>query len=124
MNLLTSYLNEYKLKMALYIVQFPTGNTLAKLANAVTDTPVLMAAKAHTRNLKPVVIGVSTNDGLSMNARNLGILINSKNYYFVPFGQDDPLKKKNSLVAKMEYIVPTLELALEGKQYQPVIVEY
>lgn len=82
-----------------------------------------MAAKAHTRNLKPVVIAVSTNDGLSMNAKNLGMLINSKNYYFVPFGQDNPAAKKNSLVAKMDLLIPTIESALEGKQYQSVLIE-
>lgn len=100
-----------------------TGNTLAKLANAITDTPVLMAAKAHTRNLKPVVIAVSTNDCLSMNAKNLGVLLNSKNYYFVPFGQDDPNNKKNSMVAKMDLLIPTIEMAIEGKQNQPLIIE-
>lgn len=101
-----------------------TGNTIAKLANAMTDTPVLMAAKSHIRNQKPVVIAVSTNDGLGMNAKNLGILLNSKHYFFIPFGQDNPNEKKNSLVAKLEYTIPTIEQALEGKQLQPMIVEY
>jgi len=67
-----------------------TGNTLAKLANAITDGPVLMAIKAHLRNQRPVVIGLSTNDGLSMNAKNIGLLLNAKNIYMVPFGQDNP----------------------------------
>lgn len=101
----------------------PTGNTLSKLANAITDTPVLMAAKAHTRNGKPVVIGISTNDGLGMNAKNLGILLNSRNYYFIPFGQDSPNNKLNSLVAKMDLLLPTVETALMGKQYQPMVTE-
>ena len=83
-----------------------------------------MATKAHTRNLKPVVVGISTNDGLSMNAKNLGMLLNSKNFYFIPFGQDNPVAKRNSLVAKMELIVPTIELALEGKQIQPMLIQY
>jgi dipicolinate synthase subunit B len=100
-----------------------TGNTLAKLAHAVTDTPVLMACKAQLRNERPVVIAVSTNDGLSANAPNIGILLNRKHVYFVPFGQDDPVKKCNSLVAKMDRIMDTVKLALEGKQIQPVIVE-
>jgi dipicolinate synthase subunit B len=101
-----------------------TGNTIAKLAYAMTDTPVLMAAKSHIRNQKPVVIAISTNDGLGMNAKNLGILLNSKFYFFIPFGQDNPTEKKNSLVAKLEYTIPTIEQALEGKQLQPMIVEY
>ena len=76
-----------------------TGNTAAKLANGITDTPVLMAAKAHLRNNKPLVIFISTNDGLGMNMKNIGLLLNTKNIYFVPFGQDDAQKKPNSLVA-------------------------
>ncbi|MGB9803579.1 dipicolinate synthase subunit B [Desulfofundulus sp.] len=99
-----------------------TGNTLAKLANGITDSPVLMAIKAHLRNLRPVVLAISTNDGLGMNARNLGLLLNTKNIYLVPFGQDNPLEKPNSLKAKMDLIVETVLLALEGKQIQPVLI--
>lgn len=99
-----------------------TGNTLGKLANAITDTPVTMACKAHLRNQKPLVIAISTNDGLSNNAKNLGILLNMKNVYFVPFGQDDPIKKCNSLVAKYEMIIPTIIEAMKGKQIQPLLV--
>jgi dipicolinate synthase subunit B len=99
-----------------------TGNTLGKIANAITDTSVTMAAKAHLRNQKPVVIAISTNDGLGANARNLGILLNSRNIYFVPFGQDDPIKKCNSLIAKMDMIIPTIVEALRGKQLQPILV--
>lgn len=98
-----------------------TGNTAAKLANGITDTPVLMAAKAHLRNNKPLVIFISTNDGLGMNMKNIGLLLNTKNIYFVPFGQDDAQKKPNSLVAHCEKIRPTLEMALEGKQLQPLL---
>lgn len=98
-----------------------TGNTLAKLANGITDTPVLMAAKAHLRNAKPLVISLSTNDALGMNFKNIGLLYNTKNIYFVPFGQDNPVKKPNSLIARTEQIQATLELALEGRQIQPVI---
>jgi dipicolinate synthase subunit B len=101
----------------------PTGNTLAKLANAITDTPVLMAAKAHVRNGKPIVVGISTNDGLGLNARNLGVLLNCKCYYFIPFGQDNPTAKRNSLIAKWELMSPAIEMAMEGKQYQPMIIE-
>lgn len=99
-----------------------TGNTLAKLANGITDTPVLMAAKAHLRNSKPLVISISTNDALGINFKNIGELFNVKNIYFVPFGQDDPVKKPNSMIAHTDRIGDTLELALEGKQIQPVIL--
>lgn len=98
-----------------------TGNTMAKIANGVTDGSVTMAAKATMRNKKPVIIAPSTNDGLSGSARNIGTLLNTKGIYFVPFGQDDPIKKENSLVAHMDLIIPTLELALFGTQIQPVL---
>ncbi|MCM1306237.1 MAG: dipicolinate synthase subunit B [Bacteroides sp.] len=98
-----------------------TGNTLAKIAHGITDTPVTLAVKAHLRNNRPVVIFVSTNDALGANAKNIGLLLNTKNIYFVPFGQDAPLKKPNSLVADFSQIVPTLAEALNGKQIQPVI---
>lgn len=98
-----------------------TGNTLAKLAAGITDTPVLMAAKAHLRNGKPLVISVSTNDALGMNFKNIGELYNTKNIFFVPFGQDSPAKKPTSLIAHTELIGETLKEALEGRQIQPVI---
>lgn len=101
-----------------------TGNTLAKLANAITDGSVLMAIKAHLRNQSPVVLAVSTNDGLSMNAKNIGILLNSKNIYMVPFGQDNPAGKPNSLKAHSDKIISTIEHALQGKQIQPVLIAY
>lgn len=101
-----------------------TGNTMAKLAAGITDTPVLMAAKAHLRNEKPLIIAVSTNDALGMNLKNIGLLMNTKNIYFVPFGQDDYKKKPLSLVAHMEEIPATIEAALERKQVQPVVKEY
>lgn len=101
-----------------------TGNTAAKLANGITDTPVLMAAKAHIRNNKPLVISISTNDGLGMNLKNIGLLCNSKNIYFVPFGQDNYEKKPNSLVAHTELLIPTLEMALEHRQYQPILKDF
>ena len=101
-----------------------TGNTMAKLAAGITDTPVLMAAKAHLRNEKPLIIAVSTNDALGMNLKNIGLLMNTKNIYFVPFGQDDCIKKPLSLVAHMESIPETIEAALKRKQLQPVVREY
>ncbi|MCL6638456.1 MAG: dipicolinate synthase subunit B [Firmicutes bacterium] len=101
-----------------------TGNTLAKLANGITDTPVLMAVKAQLRNQRPVVLAVSTNDGLGMNAKNLGLLLNAKNVYMVPFGQDNPAGKPNSIVARWDLIVDTILHALQGKQVQPVLVAH
>ena len=98
-----------------------TGNTIAKLANGITDSPVLMAAKAHLRNEKPLVLSISTNDALGMNMKNIGLLLNTKHIYFVPFGQDNPVKKPNSMIAHTEFLVPVIEAALEGRQYQPVI---
>lgn len=104
------------------LVIFPcTGNTVAKLANGITDTPVLMAAKAHLRNNKPLVISISTNDALGMNMKNIGLLLNAKNIYFVPFGQDNPIKKTNSLIAHTDKLIPTLEGALDGVQVQPIL---
>lgn len=98
-----------------------TGNTLAKLCHGITDSTVLMAAKAHLRNEKPLIISVSTNDALGMNFSNLGQLMNTKNIYFVPFGQDNYKKKTNSMIAHVELIPETIEAALKGKQIQPVI---
>ncbi len=98
-----------------------TGNTLAKLAHGITDTPVLMAVKSHIRNNKPVIIGVSTNDGLGMSLENIGRLLNTKNMYFVPFSQDDYVSKPKSLVLEYKYIIDTLKFALKGKQIQPII---
>ena len=99
-----------------------TGNTLAKLAAGITDTSVTMAAKAHLRNDRPLVIAVSTNDALSGSAKNIGDLLNRKNIYFVPMKQDDPLKKPRSIVAEMELIPETIREALAGKQIQPIIM--
>ncbi len=104
------------------LVLFPcTGNTIAKLANGITDTPVLMAAKAHLRNNKPLLISISTNDALGMNMKNIGLLLNAKNVYFIPFGQDNHKTKPNSMIAHTELLIPSLQAALEGRQYQPVI---
>ena len=98
-----------------------TGNTLAKLAYGIADSPVTMAAKAHLRNARPLVLAVSTNDGLAGAAKNIGALLNTKNMYFVPFGQDDPIGKPTSLVAHMGLLLPTVEAALSGMQLQPIL---
>lgn len=99
-----------------------TGNTLAKLAHSIADTPVTMAAKSHLRNGRPVILAVSTNDGLAGAAENIGRLMGRKHYYFVPFGQDDPIGKPTSLVADFSRIPKALEAALEQKQLQPILI--
>ncbi|QSX05792.1 dipicolinate synthase subunit B [Sedimentibacter sp. zth1] len=99
-----------------------TGNTAAKLVNGITDTPVLMAAKGHLRNNKPLVISLSTNDALGYNLKNIGLLLNTKNIYFVPFGQDDYIRKPNSMVAHTNMIIDTMEKALDGVQIQPIVI--
>ena len=99
-----------------------TGNTIAKMANGIIDSSVLMAAKAHMRNGRPLVVAPATNDGLSGSMANIGVLMNRKNVYFVPYGQDDAINKPASLIADFGQIVPACEAALEGKQIQPVLV--
>lgn len=99
-----------------------TGNTLAKLAHSIADTPVTMAAKSHLRNGRPVVVAVSTNDALAGAAENIGNLLGRKNYYFVPFRQDDPMKKPTSMVADFEKIPETIESAHRGVQIQPILL--
>ena len=100
-----------------------TGNTLAKLCTGVTDTAVTLAAKAHLRNERPLIIAVSTNDGLSNAAKNIGALLNRKNIYFVPFGQDNAAGKPRSTVADFTLIKDTLQQAFEGRQLQPLITQ-
>lgn len=99
-----------------------TGNTLAKLAHSFADGPVTMAAKSHLRNGRPVVVAISTNDALGGAAENIGKLLARKHYFFVPFGQDDAFGKPTSVVADFSKIPQTLELALEGKQLQPLLL--
>ena len=99
-----------------------TGNTLGKLAAGVTDTSVTMAAKAHLRNGRPLLIAPSTNDGLSASAVSIGQLLPRKYIYFVPFGQDDPEKKPTSLMADFSLVVPAAQAALEGRQLQPLLL--
>ena len=99
-----------------------TGNTVAKLAAGITDTAVTMAAKAHLRNGGPVVIALASNDGLSAGAKNIGELLVRKNYYFVPFGQDNAIQKPCSLVADFSKITETVDAALRGEQIQPLLL--
>lgn len=99
-----------------------TGTTLAKVANGFSDSAVLMAAKAQLRNQRPVVLAISTNDGLGLNARNLATLLNAKHVYFVPFGQDNPDEKPNSLTARFDLLPQAVAAALEGRQLQPLLV--
>ena len=100
-----------------------TGNTLAKLSHGITDTAVTMAAKAHLRNGRPVIIALSTNDGLSGSAENIARLLNRKHFYFVPFRQDDPAKKPRSLQADFSLLEETVQAALQGRQLQPILKE-
>lgn len=104
------------------IIAPTTGNTIAKLANGITDTPVTMAAKSHLRNENPLIIAVSTNDALSGSAKNIGILLNRRNYYFVPFKQDNPITKPRSMVFDETYIIKTIEYALNKEQIEPIIL--
>ncbi|NLW40467.1 MAG: dipicolinate synthase subunit B [Tissierellia bacterium] len=110
-----------ELKLDVMVVAPCTGNTIAKLANAITDTPVTMACKAHLRNQRPLVLAIATNDALGANAKNIGLLLNTKNVYFVPFGQDNPIGKPNSMIAKFDKIEATIREALLGKQIQPLL---
>lgn len=111
-----------KKTLDILIVAPCSGNTIAKLANDIIDTPVTMAVKSHLRNNRPVVIGISTNNGLSGAAENIGKLFNRKNYFFVPFKQDNPITKPNSIVFDTRYIIKTLEYALDNEQVQPMLL--
>ena len=99
-----------------------TGNTLAKIANGITDTAVCMAVKAHLRSDRPLVISLASNDALSANLKNIATLLSRKHVYFVPMDQDDPEKKPHSLVADFSLLIPTLESAMQGKQYQKIFL--
>lgn len=111
-----------KLNLDVIVVAPCTGNTIAKLANGITDTPVTMACKAHLRNQRPLILAIATNDGLGANGKNIGLIMNTKHIYLVPFGQDNPNNKPNSLIAKFEYIEKTIEAAILGRQIQPVLI--
>ncbi len=108
----------------LVLVMPCTGNTLAKLANAINDSPVTMAVKAQLRNGRPVLLAPTSNDLLGMNAINLGRLLSARNIFFVPFGQDDPIQKPRSLDAHLELIVPSVQAAIQGEQVQPLLVPW
>ena len=98
-----------------------TGNTIAKIAYGITDTPVTMAVKAHIRNNRPVVLGLSSNDALGNGAKNIGMLLNMRNIFFIPFGQDQPHAKPRSMVLKGEYTLAAIDEALHGRQLQPIL---
>lgn len=108
----------------LLLIAPATGNFIAKLANGITDNVVTMAAKATMRNRKPLVIGISTNDGLGINGMNIMKLLNEKGIYFIPFGQDDYENKPNSLIAHYDLSIPTIEQAMDNQQYQPLLKEH
>jgi dipicolinate synthase subunit B len=105
----------------LLVIAPATGNTIAKLANGISDTSVTLAYKAHLRNARPVLLAISTNDALSNNAANIGVLLNRRNHFFVPFGQDDAHGKPTSLVADFSLIPKSIDAALQGKQLQPIL---
>lgn len=111
-------------KLDLLVIAPATGNFIAKLAHGITDTPVTMATKATLRNQSPIVIGISTNDGLGLNGENIMKLLNTKNIYFIPFGQDNYETKPNSLISHFDMLLPTIEEALNNNQIQPVLKEY
>lgn len=111
-----------KKMLDLLIVAPCTGNSLAKIANGITDTPAALAAKSHLRNGRPLLIAVSTNDALSGSGQNIGRLLNTKNIYLVPFGQDDPQGKPRSCVAKFELMLESAKMALDGVQIQPILM--
>lgn len=112
----------YKKLTDVMIIAPCSGNTISKLTYGIADTPATMAVKSHLRNNLPVVIAPSTNDGLSGNAMNIGYLLNRKNYYFVPFRQDNPITKPHSILFDSEYIIKTIVSALEGEQIQPILL--
>ncbi|KMY44961.1 dipicolinate synthase subunit B [Bacillus sp. FJAT-27916] len=112
-----------KMPLDCMVIAPMTGVSMSKFANAQNDSPVLMAAKATLRNHRPVVLGISTNDALGLNGVNLMRLLSTKDIFFIPFGQDDPYKKPNSMVARMESLIETVEHALEMKQIQPILIE-
>ncbi len=111
-----------KAMLDLLVIAPCTGNTLGKLAGGIADSPVTFACKAHLRNGRPVVLAVSTNDGLSASAESIGRLLNRKHYYFVPFGQDSPFNKPYSLVADLQKLPETVRAALQGEQLQPLLL--
>lgn len=117
-------LNKYEKPLDIFVIAPCTGCSLSKLADGATDTPVLMMAKELFRNNKPVLLGIATNDGLSISAKSIAALLNIKHIYFVPFGQDNVKDKPNSLVSKFELMVPSILQALKKEQLQPILEKY
>ncbi len=116
--------NKQEAPLDMLVISPCTGCSLSKLADGATDTPVLMMAKEMFRNNKPVLVGIATNDGLGISAKNIGVLLSTKNVYFIPFGQDDPKDKPFSLISKFELTVPSVMEALKREQLQPVLEKY
>lgn len=116
--------NKKETPLDILIISPCTGSSISKLADGATDTPVLMMAKELFRNNKPVVLGIATNDGLGISGKNIGVLLSTKNIYFIPFGQDNPKDKPNSLVAKFDLTIPTIIEALKREQLQPILEKY
>ena len=116
--------NKQEQPIDLFIIAPCTGNSLSKLADGATDTPVLMVAKELFRNSKPILLGIATNDGLGISARNIGSLLATKNVYFIPYGQDDFRAKPMSLVSKFELMVPSILEAINNQQIQPILEMY
>lgn len=116
--------NKQEAPLDMLIISPCTGCSLSKLADGATDTPVLMMAKEMFRNNKPVLVGIATNDGLGISAKNIGVLLSTKNVYFIPFGQDDPKDKPFSLISKFELTVPSVMEALKREQLQPILEKY
>ena len=117
-------LNKYEKPLDIFIVAPCTGCSLSKLADGATDTPVLMLAKELFRNNKPVLLGIATNDGLSVSAKSIAALLNTKHVYFIPFGQDNFKDKPNSLISKFELMIPSILQALNKEQLQPILEKY
>ena len=117
-------LNKYEKPLDIFIISPCTGNTLSKLADGATDTPVLMMAKELFRNNKPVLLGIATNDGLSISAKSIAALLNTKHVYFIPFGQDNVKDKPNSLVSKFSLMIPSILQALNKEQLQPILEKF
>jgi len=116
--------NKVEKPLDILVISPCTGCSLSKLADGATDTPVLMMAKELFRNNKPIVVGIATNDGLGISAKNIGTLLSTKNIYFIPFGQDNPIDKPFSLVSKFELTIPTVLSALNKEQLQPILEKY
>ncbi len=121
---LSESFNKFEKPLDIFVIAPCTGNSLSKLSDGATDTPVLMVAKELFRNNKPVLLGIATNDGLSISAKSIANLLNTKNLYFIPFGQDNFKDKPNSLVSKFDLMIPSILEALKKEQIQPILEKY